>query len=99
MGAQEERLRLTFDQLVHAYPPWRYADIGADAGMPVIPLSYWVMELKFNEAVPRWIRDVVIAHRLVPRRFSKYAAGIDALRHPRAFRADSLRLETPANMP
>ena len=38
-----------------------------------------VMELKFDHAIPRWRRDVVAANRLRLDRFSKYAAGLQAL--------------------
>ncbi len=79
MGTFDTRLRLTFDHFVHALAPDRYLELNPDAGVPVIPTGHAVMELKFNGRIPRWIRDVIMAQGLKVQRFSKYAAGIEAL--------------------
>jgi hypothetical protein len=78
-GRVDGRLRLTFDQCVHALPPDRYSAIGTANGVPLVLPHYFVMELKFDKVVPLWIKDIVAAQGMRPQRFSKYANGIEKL--------------------
>lgn len=80
IGRVDGRLRVTFDQLAHVLRPDCYGRINSRAGLPIIPPGHYIMEVKFNESFPRWIRDIVADQHLLPQRFSKYAAGIETLR-------------------
>ena len=80
MGQVDGRLRITFDQMAHVYNPDCHGTVNSRFGLPVIPAGHYVMEVKFNESFPRWVRDIVSDQNLLPRRFSKYAAGIETLR-------------------
>jgi SPX domain protein involved in polyphosphate accumulation len=82
IGTVDQRLRLTFDQMASAYSPDSFAKVGIEPGLPLIAPGESIMEIKFNQSIPRWIRDIVIAQKLVPQRFSKYATGIDRLWQP-----------------
>jgi len=79
MGTSDDRLRVTFDKLCQAYVPENYLEVSRGIGAPLIPGNYVVMEVKFNRAIPRWIRDIILQQRLQVRRFSKYAQGLEAL--------------------
>jgi SPX domain protein involved in polyphosphate accumulation len=73
----DTRLRLTFDHEALAMRPEAY--FSPDGGIPITQPGIAVMELKFNGRIPRWIRDLLVAHAVRLQRFSKYAAGVDAL--------------------
>ncbi len=76
-GAIDQRLRLTFDTQGQALPPGAFALVEGCQGHRFMPADQVVMEVKFDHAIPRWIRDVLILQQLTPRRFSKYAAGVE----------------------
>jgi len=38
-----------------------------------------VMEIKFDHAIPRWMRDIAVAQGPRLQRFSKYVAGTEAI--------------------
>lgn len=82
MGEVDPRLRLTFDQVPCALSPNSYGKVAHIPGYPLIPAGEVIMEIKFNQSVPRWLRDIVAEQGLVPQRFSKYATGIDCLWQP-----------------
>ena len=79
IGLVDTQLRVTFDQMAHAYRPESLRASGLRYGLPIIAPDQYVLEIKFNDVVPRWIRDIVVEQGLAPRRFSKYASGIEAL--------------------
>ena len=78
-GSVDHRLRVTFDTRCEALTPHRYLDVTSGAGKPILAPSQCIMEVKFNSVIPRWIRDVVTNEHIQLRRFSKYAAGVEAL--------------------
>lgn len=78
MGTRDERLRLTFDSCCRVGRPTAYLDVGTGPSKPILPENMYIMELKFNHAVPRWIRDIAVHERIMLDRFSKYAAGVEA---------------------
>ncbi|VAX41531.1 hypothetical protein MNBD_PLANCTO02-3211 [hydrothermal vent metagenome] len=82
MGNVDPRLRLTFDQFPSVLSPNAYGKVGHRPGSPLIPAGDVIMEIKFNQSVPRWLRDIVAEQGLIPQRFSKYATGIDCLWQP-----------------
>jgi len=79
IGKVDQRLRVTFDSFCRADRPVRYLDVEDSDGHIMLPGKVCVMELKFNHAVPRWARDICASQGLQLRRYSKYAAGIEAL--------------------
>jgi len=79
IGSVDNRLRITFDQMARTLNPELFDHAGPHTGLPIIPPAHYILEVKFNEAFPRWVRDIVADQQLYPRRFSKYAAGIETL--------------------
>ncbi|MCH8979201.1 MAG: polyphosphate polymerase domain-containing protein [Armatimonadetes bacterium] len=80
LGEVDRRLRLTIDGTVHAYAPETVCQVGSDSGLPLLPPGMCVLEVKFNTFIPRWMREILVAEQLSPRRFSKYAQGLETLR-------------------
>jgi SPX domain protein involved in polyphosphate accumulation len=78
-GSVDHRLRVTFDTRCEALRPPRFRDVATGTGKLILPASQCIMEVKFNSLIPRWLRDVVAGEHIQLRRFSKYAAGVDAL--------------------
>ncbi len=78
-GAVDERVRLTFDRTVHAYPPEVYTNIDAFSGLPIVRPNSCVMEVKFNSVIPTWLREILVTEGLSPQRFSKYSSGLEAI--------------------
>ncbi len=97
MGALDSRLRLTFDSACQAYTPHSFAEVASNRGTSLLDPSLSIMEVKFDRAIPCWIRDVLIAQQLRLQRFSKYASGVlsdeDLIRHSQLAKARGL--ETP----
>jgi SPX domain protein involved in polyphosphate accumulation len=79
MGKWDEKLRITFDSFVQAYQPWQLENIRENSGAPLIPHTFMIMELKFDSAVPVWLRDVIVKLGYTQQRFSKYAHGVEQL--------------------
>ena len=77
MGVVDDRLRLTFDSRGQSYSPSQYAAVNGNSGQAFMPSNQIIMEVKFNRAIPRWIRDALNDCGLVLQRFSKYAAGVE----------------------
>lgn len=75
LGTVDARLRVTFDSECQAYEPAGYRRVGSGTGTPLLS-DRMVMEVKFDAAVPCWIRDILVSQGLMIQRFSKYAAGV-----------------------
>ena len=78
IGRQNPRLRVTFDRLVEAYSPGDHLRVATRSGQLALPSTRQILEIKFDHAIPRFLRDVVCAQGITLRRFSKYAAGVEA---------------------
>ena len=76
-GTVDHRLRLTFDTKCHVYPPPCYLDVTSDRGIPLVSANAIIMEIKFDHAIPRWLRDIVSQLGLQLERISKYSTGIN----------------------
>lgn len=76
LGNIESRLRLTFDTLCQAYSPSRFAEVKYNQGAQLLDPNLAVMEVKFDQAIPCWIRDVLMKQQMRLQRFSKYASGV-----------------------
>lgn len=79
-GNRDARLRITFDTDLRVYRPTEYLDVLSGTGALILPLDQSILEVKFDHAIPRWVRDVIVRQGLTLRRFSKYASGVESLR-------------------
>ncbi len=97
-GVADDRLRLTFDSLGQAVSPDAFRLTEHSRSHDFMPPNQLVMEVKFDSAIPRWIRDVLIDQGLTLQRFSKYAAGVakPAAQYVRQMVANISRDEQPA---
>ena len=95
MGDLDSRLRLTFDSACQAYAPYSFAEAANNRGTSLLDPSLSVMEVKFDRAIPCWIRDVLIDQQLCLQRFSKYASGVlsdeDLIQHSQLAKARGLQ--------
>ncbi len=78
MGKYQERLRVTFDSFLEAHRPLSHEQVNSGMGQVLLPPARFILEVKFNHSIPRWIRDLIGSHGIILRRFSKYAAGVEA---------------------
>ncbi len=76
MGTVDDRLRVTFDSQCQAYGPNAFAEVEDNSGKFCLDPNLVIMEVKFDRAIPCWIRDVLVDQQLQLQRFSKYASGI-----------------------
>ncbi|MEM7473699.1 MAG: polyphosphate polymerase domain-containing protein [Planctomycetota bacterium] len=88
LGRHDDRLRVTFDSAGQAYQAHQYALVASGNGESFLRPDQTILEVKFNQSIPRWIRDVLDSQNLVLNRFSKYAEGV---RIPATQYAESLR--------
>lgn len=79
LGIQDKGLRVTFDSSCRATLPQDYLDVSGTRGESLIDDDKMIMEVKFDHAIPRWIRDIVAQQGLKLERFSKYTTGLEAL--------------------
>lgn len=79
MGALDQRLRLTFDSACQVLLPTGWTDAPLGTGRAILPPERYIMEVKFDRRLDRWLRDLVVSRGLVQRRFSKYARGVEEL--------------------
>jgi len=72
-------LRVTFDtSLSFQSHPLRLHE--QPSGLPMLPASLVVMEVKVNERIPYWLTEMIAAHNLQMVRVSKYCRSIEAAR-------------------
>jgi hypothetical protein len=64
------------------------------SGLPLLPASSVVMEIKVNERIPYWLTDMIAAHNLQRVGISKYCHSIEAARSIPAVRWHGLRAES-----
>jgi hypothetical protein len=80
LGVVDPRLRVTFDSGCRACEPMVGMGVELWDGQPILRPDLLVMEVKFDRAIPVWIREIVAAQGLRQQRISKYAASVDALK-------------------
>ena len=95
MGSFDDRLRVTFDSAGQAYLPGEFARVGENSGESFLDAEKTILEVKFNQSIPRWIRDILDQQNLVLQRFSKYAEGV---RIPAQQFAESLRQQAALSL-
>jgi len=64
------------------------------SGLPMLPASAVVMEIKVNERIPYWLTNMIAAHNLQRVGVSKYCRSIEAAQSMPATRRLSLRAES-----
>ncbi len=76
-GLDDQRLRVTFDLNVrsYAYPQW--GDIFREADMQTINDQCFILEIKFDEWMPFWVRRIVSDYDLHNQSISKYCEGLE----------------------
>lgn len=79
VGALDSTQRLTFDRRITVWPTRRPWPSMAAPGSRVLEPRLVVLELKFCDRFPAWMRGIVQRHDLVRLSFSKYSRGVEAL--------------------
>jgi SPX domain protein involved in polyphosphate accumulation len=78
VGKYDARLRVTFDHLCRVYPPGESEAPMCSDGVPILEPAKMILEVKFNDRLPVWLRDCLSQVAVQPIRFSKYAEGLSA---------------------
>lgn len=78
LGDVDSRLRVTFDEQCQSYAPADFRRVHRGEGITLLPADRVIMEIKFDAAIPCWIRDLLMDQGLILQRFSKYASGIES---------------------
>jgi hypothetical protein len=93
VGSEYDRgLRVTFDTAL-SFQAHQLHLHEQPSGLPMLPASSVVMEIKVNERLPSWLADLVAAHNLQRVGISKYCSSRKAARNGTAARRHSLRVE------
>lgn len=79
LGTVDNRLRMTFDSLCMGHPASDVPLFKFSHGHALMPPTRPLMEIKIDNAIPRWLREIVVKEGARLERFSKYAASIEAL--------------------
>ena len=85
-------LRLTFDTSL-SFQAHQLHLHEQPSGLPMLPASSVVMEIKVNERIPYWLIDMIAVHNLQRVGVSKYCRSIEAAGNIAATRRHSLRAE------
>lgn len=78
-GPYDNRLRVTFDHLCQGQFPGSHRLAPENCGLPLFPDTQILMEVKFNNRLPLWLRDGLNRCQVRPTRFSKYAEAVTRL--------------------
>jgi len=78
-GKEDPSLRLTFDHYISASKPGNFDTSPLSGNNLATDAGVIVMEVKFNNVIPCWIREIIAILGLRVQRFSKYAVGVDSL--------------------
>jgi hypothetical protein len=88
--AYDPGLRVTFDTSL-SFQAHQLHLHEQSSGLPMLPASFAVMEIKVNERIPTWLTDMIAVHNLQRVGVSKYCRSIEAARSIPAARWHSLR--------
>lgn len=70
-GKDDSNLRITFDMNIRSR--WTDVDLMAgDYGDLLLPEGEYIMEIKVNNAMPKWLVDIINVNKIYPVSFSKY---------------------------
>lgn len=73
----ENDIRVTFDYNVRARYTETPAELFEESGMTPVVSNLVILELKFNQFMPKWMRQMVQNMNLHQRSISKYCMGVD----------------------
>ena len=90
--AYEQGLRVTFDTSLSFQTQQLHLHESA-FGLPLLPASMVVMEIKVDERLPRWLADMLAAHNLQQGSISKYCRSIEVAHRIEMTRRHALRAE------
>jgi len=80
IGLQDDRERLTIDTDVRAISEPDLGDILNTTNFVPIKKNTGILELKFDDVMPQWMKNLVLEFSLKKESISKYCLGIDACR-------------------
>ena len=93
VGTEYDRgLRVTFDTAL-SFQAHQLHLHEQSSGLPMLPASSVVMEIKVNERIPLWLTDMIAAHNLQRVGVSKYCRSIEAAQSIPTARGHTLRTE------
>ena len=72
VGKDDPSLRVTFDHLITCHPSDDYLSPGTRVGVPTLDPRRLVLEIKFDQSLPRWLQQRLVLEELRPIRYSKY---------------------------
>ena len=72
-------LRITLDRNLRCRSLSKELDRHRTRGRHFLPITHMVLEVKFNESMPRWLCTALNAQDLQIQRISKYCLGIEAM--------------------
>lgn len=76
-GVHQSRLRLTFDTNVRYHRTILRAGDRFEDGAYIVDPEHAIMEIKFDDCVPRWLCRLAVARELGLVRLSKYCRAVD----------------------
>ena len=80
IGRDNERVRVTLDQNIRSLSNPSLDQVFEDEILRQWETDYFVLELKFDDAMPRWMAHLIRRLNLRSHAYSKYCYGIDAWR-------------------
>jgi SPX domain protein involved in polyphosphate accumulation len=78
LGRNDTSQRVTFDRNIRSLPEPGLEQIFSEDELRRFESRYFVLELKFNQRMPRWMARLIRDYDLVARPYSKYCRGLDA---------------------
>ena len=72
LDKEDPSLRVTFDHLITCHPSDDYLSPGTRVGVPTLDPRRLVLEIKFDQSLPRWLQQRLVLEELRPIRYSKY---------------------------
>lgn len=81
VGTDDNRIRMTFDQNIRSLIDPSIDQLFAEEPLRQFEEREFVLELKFDERMPRWMAQLMRDLDLRSHSYSKYCHGIDAWRH------------------
>lgn len=70
-------LRVTFDMNIRSHPAQNYDTLFDEKDMKILFPSSFVLEIKYNKALPSWVPQIVNKYHLKKEAISKYALCMD----------------------
>jgi len=74
----DNSLRITFDKNLRFYDQPKINNLYKDTDLEYAIPNHFVLEIKFNNGYPRWLREIVQEFNLIRRSVSKYTICIDS---------------------